>query len=332
MLETSNDSQSKVRSSAKSQLFSVVIPTYKRPELLIKAIKSALVQGEILGEVIVVDDNDDPKYLQATKEAMEILSNDKLIYLKNSRTKGGCGSRNTGIVNAKYEYISFLDDDDYFLKGSLEAHLTAFGAPDIGMVYGAAKIVDEVYDDISIIYPRTKELTIEQMINGSCPSSSSIVVARKSVLVEAGLFDETLPSFQDYDMWLKVLKISRAFSHNAVVAEFVQHDEDRVSVNLTRRFAGLDLICQKWKKEIQEFSSPAIFKRRYISAAHGVNGQLMLARGLKSRSSALYHLSQTVINAPKYKLNYAGWLVLGMFGFHATKIALKTKRFLQTTK
>lgn len=331
MFEASNDLEAKVRSSEKSQIFSIVIPTYKRPDLLINAIKSALLQGDILGEVIVVDDNDDPKYIQATKEAVENLSNNKLIYLKNSRTKGGCGSRNTGIIKAKHEYISFLDDDDYFLKGSLEAHLTAFSTPDIGMVYGAAKIVDEVYDNVSIIYPKTKELTIEQMINGSCPCSSSIVVARKCVLVEAGLFDETLPSFQDYDMWLKVLKISKAFSHNKVVAEFVQHNEDRVSVNLTRRFAGLDLICQKWKKEIEEFSNPSIFKRRYVSAAHGVNGQLILSYGLKSRSSALYHLFQTVINAPKYKLNYAGWLVLGIFGFHATKIALKTKRFLQTT-
>jgi glycosyltransferase involved in cell wall biosynthesis len=332
MIEASHALETRARADLPPPLVSVVIPTYKRPDLLINAVKSALAQGDIVGEVTVVDDNDDPKYIKATRDAIDGMASTKVNLLKNSRTKGGCGSRNTGIVNSRFEFISFLDDDDYFVAGALKAHLAAFTGSDVGMVYGAAKIVDEVYDNVSIILPRTKELTVEQMIKGSCPSSSSIVVAKRQVLVEAGLFDETLPSFQDYDMWLKILKVSRALSHNTVVAEFVQHSEDRVSVNLKRRFAGLDIICEKWKKEINEFSSPSIFKRRYVSAAHNVNGQLMLSRGLKSRSSAIYHFSQTVINAPKYKLNYAGWLILAVFGFQATKFAMKTKHWLKPAK
>ena len=103
-------------------MVTVIIPTYKRANYIERAIRSILNQTYQDFEIIVVDDNNpDTKDRKALEDIMEKYKNNKKIkYVKHERNKNGAVARNTGIEHAKGEYITFLDDDDFFLKNRLE--------------------------------------------------------------------------------------------------------------------------------------------------------------------------------------------------------------------
>ncbi|MBD8498538.1 glycosyltransferase family 2 protein [Paenibacillus sp. CAU 1523] len=104
-----------------SSLISIIIPTYNRKELLAKAIASVLAQTYKNWELIIVDDNSTDN----TKELVAQFSStdSRIRYIKNNRSKGPSGARNTGILQAQGDVIAFLDSDDewfdYHLSDSL---------------------------------------------------------------------------------------------------------------------------------------------------------------------------------------------------------------------
>ena len=104
-----------------SGLVSVIIPTYKRPNMLGRAIDSVLGQSYTNIEVVVVDDNSDgDKYRLETIQYMERYANDyRVKYIKHKTNQNGSAARNTGIQNSVGEYIAFLDDG-YFLKDRIK--------------------------------------------------------------------------------------------------------------------------------------------------------------------------------------------------------------------
>ena len=105
-----------------SGLVSVIIPTYKRPTMLGRAIDSVLNQSYTNTEVVVVDDNSNgDMFRMETIQYMEKYINDyRVKYIKHERNQNGSAARNTGIQNSVGEYIAFLDDDDYFLKNRIK--------------------------------------------------------------------------------------------------------------------------------------------------------------------------------------------------------------------
>ena len=108
--------------SQKTALVSIIIPTYKRTRFIERAIDSALNQTHNNIEVIVVDDNGDGT---PDREAMEkimarYVNNPCVIYKKHKQNLNGASARNTGIAAAKGDFVTFLDDDDFFLKDRIE--------------------------------------------------------------------------------------------------------------------------------------------------------------------------------------------------------------------
>ena len=94
---------------------SVIIPTFKRPGELGRAINSVLAQTYSNIEVVVVDDNNDgDEFRKETELFMKRFeSNDRVKYIKHTKNQNGSAARNTGIANSDGEFIAFLDDDDF---------------------------------------------------------------------------------------------------------------------------------------------------------------------------------------------------------------------------
>jgi glycosyltransferase involved in cell wall biosynthesis len=104
----------------------IVITTYKRNSTLERAIISACDQDYTDIEIIVVDDNADPTWNHTVSSIIKKVETDqdrKIIYVKNQENKGVAKSRNAGITKAKGEYITFLDDDDVYLKSKVSTQL-----------------------------------------------------------------------------------------------------------------------------------------------------------------------------------------------------------------
>lgn len=131
-------------------LVSVVITTYKRSEMLTRAINSALNQSHQNIEIVVIDDNDpNTKYRMVTEELMEqYSSNSKVRYVKHEYNKNGAAARNTGIKEAKGKYIAFLDDDDIFLPHNVETHLKAVENSDAEASYSGFRKNNETFNPV----------------------------------------------------------------------------------------------------------------------------------------------------------------------------------------
>ena len=102
---------------------SVIIPTYKRPDSLDRAINSVLGQTYPYVEVIVVDDNNpDTEGRRQTEAKMaSFADNLRVKYVKHEQNKNGAAARNSGAKASTGDFIAFLDDDDEFLPKKNES-------------------------------------------------------------------------------------------------------------------------------------------------------------------------------------------------------------------
>ena len=98
---------------------SVVIPTYHRPDLVMRAVRSALAQTVTEIEVIVVVDGRD----EPTCTALRALGDARLRVHVPQRRLGNADARNAGVEFARAEWVAFLDDDDEWLPPKLDAQL-----------------------------------------------------------------------------------------------------------------------------------------------------------------------------------------------------------------
>ena len=98
---------------------SVVVATYRRDDKLQRALESLLTQSDVDFEVIVVDDNDVPKWNNAVSKIIDKFKSShphiKIKYIQNHPSLGSARARNIGIEASESEYICFLDDDDIYL-------------------------------------------------------------------------------------------------------------------------------------------------------------------------------------------------------------------------
>lgn len=306
-------------------MVSVVIPTFRRPDRIRCSAQSALAQNLEKLEVIVVDDNRDEASRRATEIALNGISDPRLVCLPNQRSPGGCGARNTGIAKARGEFVAFLDDDDELLSGGLEAQLEALAAyPEAALVYGHAEVVDEVYGYSWSYAPRPGLYRVRDLLAGQCPISSSVVMVRKSALIEAGLFDEEMRSFQDLDMWLRIAAAGEIMAHAGKVAKFVQHEGIRTSINIERRIAGLDRIIQKWGPTVEASVPLEDFRARFVSAMHLQNGRLLLAAGARFRLNAIGQMWKAFRTSRSGRVKILAGMGIALFGFRASRLGART--------
>ena len=129
-------------------LVSVIIPTYKRPNELIRAVNSVLNQTYNNTEIIIVDDNgkDTEFQIETEKSVYNNFSDEKKVkYLIKEKNSGLSDSRNTGVNIAKGKYVTFLDDDDEFDKNKIIEQLSLMNNYDVvycaGLMMGTNKII-----------------------------------------------------------------------------------------------------------------------------------------------------------------------------------------------
>ncbi|MDQ3280140.1 MAG: glycosyltransferase [Acidobacteriota bacterium] len=181
-------------------LTSIIIPTHDRPELLQRAVASARQAGSNI-EIVVVDDGsrDETSAVCASFEA--------IVYVRLEEARGVGYARKAGIAASSGKYISFLDDDDARLPGSIDRQVALLEAsPDAALVYGQ-------------IYHATQNLAVgpQRLFPRACPTgdvfwpligsnfipSCSVVVRRSAIDAAGGIFHEVTPA-DDWDLWLRI--------------------------------------------------------------------------------------------------------------------------------
>jgi len=185
-------------------LVSVVIPTYRRSDMLTRAIDSVLGQTYAKVECIVVNDNIvGDEHSLVLYENLKVYENDpRFRFLEQEKHMTGAAARNVGIRAAKGEYIAFLDDDDYWEKEKLQLQVDWLKAHD--ETWGAVSCLSRRYKNDVMIragVPYNGGSLLMPILCRRIGLGTGAVLIRRKVLDDAGYFDESLMRHQDLQLF-----------------------------------------------------------------------------------------------------------------------------------
>ena len=185
--------------ASKKPLVSVIIPTYNRGWILQEAIDSVLEQDFHDYELIVVDDgsvDDTPTILKAYKNEITVL---------RQANRGVSAARNSGIKAATGRLISFLDSDDLWLPRKLSTQVQFFNDHPQAVITQTQErwIRNGVRVNPKKRHHKFSGMIFERSL-ALCLVSPSAVMIKKSLFNRVGIFDESLPACEDYDLWLRI--------------------------------------------------------------------------------------------------------------------------------
>jgi glycosyltransferase involved in cell wall biosynthesis len=188
--------------TGKAPRVSVVIPSYNTASLITNCLDSVFAQTFRDFEAIVVNDGSPD-----TPQLEEVLRpyQDKIVYIRQ-QNKRVAGARNTAIRQAQGEFLAFLDSDDSWLPDHLASQMALFdNDPSLDIVYSNAALISESTRPRTFMEkcPSVGPANFESLAVERCHIPISTVVTRKTALIKAGLFDESLVRCDDYDMWLR---------------------------------------------------------------------------------------------------------------------------------
>ncbi len=182
-------------------LISVIIPTFNRGHCLEESIRSVRDQNFPDFELIVVDDGSVDNTIEVVNQFPDIR------FIRLDKNRGVSFARNCGLKQAQGDWIAFLDSDDLWKKGKLQAQVQWVNQhPDCYAVY-----TDEIWVRNGV---RVNQMKKHQKYSGEifqyclplCIVSPSSVLLRTKMLNEVGGFDESMVVCEDYDLWLRIAK------------------------------------------------------------------------------------------------------------------------------
>ena len=182
---------------------SVIIPTYNYAQYVGIAVESVLDQSYPDLEILVVDDGSTDK-TQATLRPYT-----PWIHYYYKDNGGTASALNFGITRASGKYICWLSADDIFLPDKIAKQVSLMeNQPTLGFSYTSFIVIDgggnKQYEVHSPFYGDHREMVIKLM--EGCFINGSSVMMRKSAIDQVGLFDESMATVHDYELWFRLLK------------------------------------------------------------------------------------------------------------------------------
>jgi glycosyltransferase involved in cell wall biosynthesis len=195
---------------------SVVIATFRREQLVLEAIASALAQRDIALEVIVVDDSG----AGSARRCVEALGDPRVRYIARDSPSGRRPGlvRNEGAAVARGEFLHFLDDDDKLADGALRLLADALAsAPAAGMAFGRVvpfgddpqvlanrrAYFEEAARDATALAGSRWRLAAQLLFRNTCLVNSGCLV-RRSAHTDLGGYDPQIPIIEDIEFFLRV--------------------------------------------------------------------------------------------------------------------------------
>lgn len=297
-------------------MVTVIIPTYKRADYIKRAIDSVLNQTYQDFELIIVDDNN--PNTQERKDLEQVIekyvNNPKIKFIQHDKNKNGAVARNTAIKLAKGEYITFLDDDDFYLKNRLEILVKAL---EENLQYNAA------YTGGVILYKKifnavkSGNLQKEVLMQRSFFKTGSNMFFRAEVIKKLNGFDESFKRHQDLEIMVRFFRENKVLAIDKILV--VKDNSSRINeLNIKKAIHIREKYLKTFQEDIDKYEdSNTIIQINYIAL-------LIEASKLKDRRY-YYLLKKKTLKYGKINLK----LRIKLIFYSLLKGKISTKRKIQ---
>lgn len=229
---------------------SVVIPAYNAARHIGAALESVFTQTFPDYEVIVINDGspDTPDLERALEPYRS-----RIIYIEQENS-GPSAARNCGILKARAPYVAFLDSDDIWESNFLSEQMKSLREdPSLDLVYADALLFGEgVPPGLTFMQAARSHgpVTFESLVRFDCSIITSCVTARKTALVDAGLFDPKFIRSEDYDLWLRMAYRGARIAYRSQVAGRHRVHGGSLAADMTRMFESQINVYEKLVQEL----------------------------------------------------------------------------------
>lgn len=208
-------------------LVSIIIPVYNGANYMKEAIDSALEQTYQNIEIIVVNDGSKDK---GKTDTIARSYGDKIRYFL--KENGGCGSAlNFGIAQMQGTYFSWLSHDDKYYPYKIEHQINVLSSlhDKNTIIYGGYELINTKSETTNTVhldttYPLDKLNTrLFPLLRGLIHGCSLLIPA--IYFTEIGVFDETLPSTQDYALWFDIMRVAPIHFDSKILIQSRQHPD-----------------------------------------------------------------------------------------------------------
>ncbi len=236
-----------------------IIPVRNRAKFIARALKSVASQTYRSAEIIVVNDASTDETSVAIMNLAEEIPNINLIDLQQN--VGAAEARNIGVQHAKSDLIAFLDSDDAWRPEKLAKQIDAFKRDEgVVAVFTGSRVI---YKNRSFTHIPLANITLADLYCANNLSTTSSAMILKSALEQVGGFDPSLPSCEDWDLFIRLAEIGKIRVVQEELIEFLNHEEERVSNNKSGLLAGDEMVRSRIYARI---SDPALLRK--VKSAH----------------------------------------------------------------
>jgi glycosyltransferase involved in cell wall biosynthesis len=220
-------------------LVSIVTPSFNQARYLEAALLSVLEQDYPNLQYIVVDGG-------STDGSLEIIKKyaDRLAWWISEPDKGHADALNKGFAHADGQIFAWLNSDDTYYPGAVsEAVAYLHAHPDVGMVYGNADLTD--HDGQVIGRFASRQTDYRRLLRGSVHIPQATTFYRADLWRRLGPLDLSLFFGFDYDLWVRLAKISRLQYVPKLWATFRLHGEGKSVRNDNRCYPDMIRVYQR---------------------------------------------------------------------------------------
>lgn len=289
-------------------MISIIIPLYNKQNYIETTICSVLNQSFEKFELIIVNDG-------STDNSLEIVNSihDERIKVISIKNSGVSNARNIGIQHSQFDWIAFLDGDDYWDPQYLIKAYNLIKKDSSIQVLATNYI--KVYQNKQIKALSLNTGFVHSYFETPCIQTSAILL-KKEVLSLIGFFHETLKYGEDQHLWFRLANHTTIFFQSEPLVYYKMDDHQKSNASLCNRNLSNDLVFEIINLNLtasgwDEFKSQYLFKylRPYYICDNHFNAVSELINKIPSKEKKsilyLFYLLPRFIVKPLYKLYYS---------------------------